>query len=116
MEPRSINRWQHRLKREHPTCTERTKALIEECGWKGGDRGNSAGNKQRDQQIPKRIPLTPTGLLMEGVYTNYAPETSKDSLLPGCESNRDISTVMISNRWWWALEAFTRKRHRQYHR
>ncbi len=69
MEPRSINRWQHRLKREHPTCTERTKALIEECGWKGGDSGDSAGKKQRDQQIPKRIPLTPTGLLMEGDYT-----------------------------------------------
>src|SRR5450432_831484 len=69
MEPRSINRWQHRLKREHPTCTERTKALIEECGWKGGDSGDSAGKKQRDRQIPKRIPLTPTGLLMEGVYT-----------------------------------------------
>src|SRR6202035_3581182 len=73
MEPRSIIRWQHRLKREHPTCTERTKALIEECGWKGGDSGDSAGKKQRDQQIPKRIPLTPTGLLMEGVYTNYDP-------------------------------------------
>src|ERR1700687_3604952 len=69
MEPRSIIRWQHRLKREHPTCTERTKALIEECGWKGGDSGDSAGKKQRDQQIPKRIPLTPTGLLMEGDYT-----------------------------------------------
>ena len=26
--------------------------------------------KQRDQQIPKRIPLTPTGLLMEGDYTH----------------------------------------------
>ncbi|MGA8310035.1 MAG: hypothetical protein WB755_08400, partial [Terriglobales bacterium] len=30
--------------------------------------------KQRDQQIPKRIPLTPTGLLMEGDYTNYDPQ------------------------------------------
>ena len=40
---RSIDRWQHRLKREHPTCTERTKALIEECGWTGGDSGDSAG-------------------------------------------------------------------------
>jgi len=29
-------RWQHRLKREHPTCTERTIAH-QECGWKGGD-------------------------------------------------------------------------------
>jgi hypothetical protein len=46
------------------------KALIEECGWKGGDSGDSAGNKPRDQQIPKQIPLTPTGLLMEGVYTH----------------------------------------------
>ena len=27
--------------------------------------------KPRDQQIPKRIPLTPTGLLMEGDYTNH---------------------------------------------
>jgi hypothetical protein len=53
MEPRSINRWQHRLKREHLTCTERNKALIEECGWKGGD---SAAKKQRDQQNSKTNP------------------------------------------------------------
>ena len=46
-------------------------APIDECGWKGGDSGNSAENKPRDQQIPKRIPLTPTGLLMEGDYTNH---------------------------------------------
>src|SRR6478672_2975535 len=70
MEPRSIIRWQHRLKREHPTCTERTKALIQECGWKGGDSDDSAGKQQCDQQIPKRIPLTPIGLLMEGDYTH----------------------------------------------
>jgi hypothetical protein len=70
MEPRSIIRWQHRLKREHPTCTERTQSLIEQCGWKGGDSGGSAGKKRRDQQLPKRIPLTPTGLLIEGDYTN----------------------------------------------
>src|ERR1700688_1515439 len=74
MEPRSIIRWQHQLKREHPTCTERTKALIQERGWKSGDSGDSAGKKQRDQQIPKRIPLTPTGLLMEGVYTHWPPD------------------------------------------
>src|SRR6266849_3612804 len=71
MEPRSIIRWQHRLNREHPTCTERTKALIEECGWKGGDSGDSAGKKQCDQHVPKRIPLTPTGLLMEGDFASY---------------------------------------------
>ena len=96
MEPRSIIRWQHRLKREHPTCTERTKALIEECGWKGGDSGDSAGKKQRDQQIPKRIPLTPTGLLMEGVYTQNRSMSSikrdvKKKVLPRPEGEKILS-------------------------
>ena len=48
----------------------RARIAHQECGWKGGDSGDSAGKKQRDLQIPKRIPLTPTGLLMEGVYTH----------------------------------------------
>ena len=38
MDERSKIRWQHRLKREHPTGTER-RSLLEECGWKGGDSG-----------------------------------------------------------------------------
>src|SRR5205807_1488110 len=38
---RSLIRWQHRLKREHPTGTGRPIAH-KECGWKGGDSGNSA--------------------------------------------------------------------------
>jgi hypothetical protein len=38
MEERSTIRWQHRLQREHPTCTERIRTLTEECEWKGGDR------------------------------------------------------------------------------
>ena len=63
---RSTIRWQHRLKREHPTCTER-KPLNKECGWKGGDSGNSAGRKNIVQRKNKRTHLTPTGLLMEGV-------------------------------------------------
>jgi hypothetical protein len=41
---RSITRWQHLLKREHLTGTER-KSLNYECGWKGGDRGGLAGRK-----------------------------------------------------------------------
>ena len=40
-EQRSIHRWQHLLKRVHPTCTER-QSLNKECGWKGGDRGGLA--------------------------------------------------------------------------
>ena len=35
---RSIHRYQHLLKREHPTCTERI-SLTKECGWKHGDKG-----------------------------------------------------------------------------
>ena len=50
-------RWQHRLKREHPTCTERSKALSEECGWKGGDSGNSAGKKTACPTKSKTNPL-----------------------------------------------------------
>jgi hypothetical protein len=45
MELRSTIRWQHRLKREHPTFTER-RSLITECGWKGGDRG-PLGRKEK---------------------------------------------------------------------
>ena len=36
-------------------------------GWRQWRLGRE---KQRDQQSPKRIPLTPTGLLMEGVITS----------------------------------------------
>ena len=55
MEERSIIRWQHRLKREHPTCTERSKSLIEECGWKGGDRvGLGAQSKNRGKTKKSR--------------------------------------------------------------
>src|SRR5271157_3446236 len=66
MEPRSTIRWQHRLKREHPTCTERTKSLTEECGWKGGDSRRLGGRKNLVDEKQKTH-LTPTGLLMEGV-------------------------------------------------
>ena len=34
------------------------------------DEAGTIVREQRDQQIPKRIPLTPTGLLMEGDHTH----------------------------------------------
>jgi hypothetical protein len=43
-----------------------------ECGWKHGDSGERAKKKKRVEQNETRIHLTPTGLLMEGGYTNYA--------------------------------------------
>ena len=39
-----------------------------ECGWKHGDSGHSAGEENVLQKQTK-IDLTPTGLLMEGDYT-----------------------------------------------
>jgi hypothetical protein len=41
---RSIIRWQHRLNRERPTCTERQRFAPRECAWKHGDSGYSALN------------------------------------------------------------------------
>src|SRR5450432_2237883 len=40
-----------------------------ECGWKHGDSGHSAGEKNDVQRKNERTDLTPTGLLMEGHYT-----------------------------------------------
>jgi len=40
-----------------------------ECGWKHGDSGERATKKKLRKQHESRIPLTPTGLLMEGHYT-----------------------------------------------
>jgi hypothetical protein len=50
-----------------PNMHRAKQSLIEECGRKGGDSGDAARKKQHDQQRPKRIHLTLTGLLMEGV-------------------------------------------------
>src|SRR5436305_7429073 len=47
----------------------RAKIAHRECGWKGGDSGNSAREKTLSKRKPKRIHLTPTGLLMEGHFT-----------------------------------------------
>ena len=52
-----------------PNLHRANQALIEECGWKGGDSGDSVGKKNLVQRKNKRSPLTPTGLLMEGDYT-----------------------------------------------
>jgi hypothetical protein len=69
MHERSIIRWQHRLKRERPTCTERTKSLtrVRMEGWR---QWLTRPEKKLVQQKNNRIHLTPTGFLMEGVYTH----------------------------------------------
>jgi hypothetical protein len=41
-----------------------------ECEWKHGDSGYSAGEKDLVQRRDNKTYLTPTGLLMEGVYTH----------------------------------------------
>src|SRR5258708_13482556 len=71
MEERSTNRWQHRLKREHPTCTERNNSLIKKSGWKGVDSGTRQ-EKNLVQRKNKRTHLPPTALLMKHHYTQHA--------------------------------------------
>ena len=50
---RATNRWQHRLKRERPTCTERNEIAPRECGWKHGDSGHSAGEQTMFHETSK---------------------------------------------------------------
>ena len=47
----------------------RAKIAPRECEWKHGDSGHSAGE---NLGLRKKIHLTPTGLLMEGDYTQNA--------------------------------------------
>src|SRR6266567_177159 len=53
-----------------PNLHRAIKSLTKECGWKGGYSGDSA-TKVANKKT--RTDLTPTGLLMEGVYTHNPP-------------------------------------------
>jgi len=72
MEERSTTRWQHRLKREHPTCTDRTNRSTKSAD---GRVATVATRREKNlvQRKNKRILLTPTGLLMEGHSTQKSP-------------------------------------------
>src|ERR1017187_2823473 len=69
MDGRSKIRWQHRLKREHPTCTERTNRSLKSADGRVATVATRRGRKNLVQRKNKRTHLTPTGLLMEGDYT-----------------------------------------------
>ena len=66
---RSQIRWQHRLNRERPICTERNESLLESAN---GSMATVAIRLEKNLCLreKRRIHLTPTGLLMEGVYTH----------------------------------------------
>ena len=50
-----------------------------ECGWKHGVSGHSAGEKTFVQPSQTRIDLTPTGLLMEGHFTQNASQAASSA-------------------------------------
>ena len=78
-EERSPNRWQHRLKREHPTCTERTIAH-EECGWKGGD-GTSVVSRKYVNKVARFSPrLSPPSLSRQTVDASAKRAASNGAL------------------------------------
>ena len=70
-EQRSLNRWQHRLKRDAQLAA--SKMLINDCGWKDGDRATRRRKEVYAHETLKNL-LTPTGLLMEGGIT-HGPRT-----------------------------------------
>ena len=61
----------HRLNRERPTCTERNESLLESAD---GSMATVATRREKKPAYQKetRIDLTPTGLLMEGHYTQIS--------------------------------------------
>src|SRR5262249_52681931 len=65
-----------------------------ECGWKHGDSGYSAGenfvSENPRTRYEPRIPLTPTGLLMEGDYTHH-----RQLLIPSTTASRS-STLRLA--------------------
>ena len=67
---RSTNRWQHRLQRERPTCTERKdrSLRVRMEGWRQWRLGRE---KKLSQRKGERTDLTPTGLLMEGFRVTF---------------------------------------------
>jgi len=85
-----------------------------ECGWKHGDSGYSVGknfcqrNKSRTQYEPT-IPLTPTGLLMEGHFTQNPPQVQP--LLRG-KKVREIADAMQVSQAYAAFVRSGRRRHR----
>ena len=82
MDERSKIRWQHRLKREHPTGTER-RSLLEECGWKGGDSG----------LLGERANLCPTKKQKNSLDSDRPSHGRRLRLKPLNERNRDVTTA-----------------------
>jgi hypothetical protein len=65
---RALIRWQHRLNRERPTCTERPESLLESAHGSMATVATRREEKTVNVKPPTR--LTPTGLLMEGDFTH----------------------------------------------
>src|ERR1039457_5670068 len=118
MDERSIIRWQRRLKREHPTCTER-KSLLEECGWKGGDSGDSAGEKPcliRKQKNPLDSDRPSHGRRLHSSYERgcqekkILPAPQEDAGVVTCIQPHLILRLILIHRGVVALAALARRR------
>ena len=105
---RSLIRWQHRLKRERPTCTERndrsSKVQMEAWRqWRAGEK------KKLVEHNEKRIDLTPTGLLMEGDFTqNQSVMSRVENRRSGCSLPVAVDEASASSpqsglAWRWFL-------------
>src|SRR5271168_936325 len=67
MEERSTNRWQHRLQREHPTCTERNKSLTKSADGRvaTGLVGARSMNRAKTKNTVRLLPFLPDGMVTD---------------------------------------------------
>jgi hypothetical protein len=68
MEERSTNRWQHRLQREHPTCTEQNqKSLIESADGRvaTGLVWAHRKNASKTKNLGRPLPFLPDGMVTD---------------------------------------------------
>src|SRR5258705_5121298 len=65
---------------------------LEECGWKGGDSGDSA--ERKSCLTNTTTDGTPTGLLMEGVYTQN-PVVAKWRYYDSCRPATRMESLSI---------------------
>ena len=75
-------------------CTERNQSLLESADGSMATVATRQEEKNLVQRKNKRTDLTPTGLLMEGVYTNYESSWFKVTEGYGCKPLKAVSILI----------------------
>jgi hypothetical protein len=91
MEERSTNRWQHRLKREHPTCTERINRSPKSADGRvaTGLVGARSMNRAKSKNTVRLLPFLPDGMVTDRSSPSRVRYAAKNAPLtaPGRSAN-----------------------------